>query len=108
MNREEIKNEETMLEYMSKKGWVQTDASCNQYRKDISKTVFLFREDRVINPETKETEVYESDINIEDYTEDQMIDACSSFGYNKDEVLQWLFNGENTDLIAECIFENEN
>lgn len=105
---EEIKNKETMLEYMSRKGWVQTDASCNQYRKDISKTVFLFREDRVINPETKETEVYESEINLEDYTVEEIISDCRTFGYDKDEVLQWLFDGTNSDLIAECIFENEN
>lgn len=104
----EIKNKGAMLECMSRKGWVQTDASCNQYRKDISKTVFLFREDRVINPETKETEVYESEINIEDYTEEEVISNCQVFGYEKDEVLQWLFDGSNYDLIAECIFENEN
>ena len=88
--------------------WVCTDPSCNQYRKDISAKVFLFKEDRIINPETKEIEVFESEISLDDYTRTEIFDYCVSFGYNNMQVNEWLCKGINYDLIAECIFEMEN
>jgi len=87
--------------------WICTDPSCNQYRKDISSAIFAFKEDRIINPETKESEKYESIIDINDYTWDEIINACGSFGYNAKQVDKWLTEGEELALIAECLFELE-
>ena len=87
--------------------WVQTDPSCNQYRKDISETCFIFKEDRVVNPETGETEVFESEIDLEDYSWFKIIEACGSFGYDAKQVDRWLTEGEEFPLIAECLFELE-
>ena len=97
------------VEYINE--WVQTDASCNQYRKYISDTTFLFKEDRIINPETKETEVYESEIDINDYDEKNITSMLASYGYNK-ELDGYYYDSElnrvPNEIIAECIFEMEN
>ena len=89
------------------KGWINTDPDCNQYRKDLPDGVFLFREDRTVNPQTKVVEIYESEINLENYTWFEIIEACSPFGYGTKQVDDWLNIGEHFELIAECIFEME-
>jgi hypothetical protein len=88
--------------------WKVTDPSCNQMMKVLGDNVFLFREDRVINPETKETEVYESLIDLSDYTQEEMFESVQPFGYSFNEMASWIDNGEDLALIAECIFEMEN
>ena len=88
-------------------GWVCTDPSCNQYRKDISENVFIFKEDRTIDPETGETEVFESEIDLSDYTQEEMFESVKPFGYSFNEMCSWIDEGKNLDLIAECIFEME-
>ena len=88
-------------------GWVCTDPSCNQYRKDISDTKFLFKEDRVSNPETGETQVYESEIDMVEYTWEAIVDACETFGYTAKQVDKWVRECKETALMAECIFELE-
>lgn len=87
--------------------FVCTDPSCNQYRRNITETKFEFKEDRIINPETKETKEYKSIIDIEEYSTEQIIDDCASFGYDAKQVDKWLSEGEEFALIAECIFELE-
>ena len=88
-------------------GWVVTDPSCNQLRKEIIKdSVYLFREDRIINPETKETETYESEMTFDDLEHNEIIDACQAFGYDN-EVKEWIENNENISLMLECVFELE-
>ncbi len=101
-------NDEQLYTKLKNEGWIQTDASCNQYRKDISKLVFLFREDRIIQPITREIEKYESEIDLNDYTFEEMLDIIRSYGYTKEELIEWITTGENLSLIAECIFEMEN
>lgn len=91
-------------------GWVQTDGSCNQYRKDIDGEdggKYLFREDRIVDPSTGKTEVYESEIDLDDYDWWQITDACKPFGYSAKQVSEWLDTGEELALIAECLFEME-
>lgn len=87
------------------KEWIVTDPSCNQRCRQISKFVFEFEEDRVLDPVTKETYLYADKVDLESYTIDEIVDCCSSFGYSEDEVLEWITNGRNLALIAECIFE---
>lgn len=88
--------------------WICTDPSCNQYRREISENVFEFKEDRVINPVTGETESYQSTIDLDDYDWFQVVGACESFGYSTKQVDKWINEGEEAALIAECIFELEN
>ena len=85
--------------------WIVTDPNCNQCRLDISDHEFLFKEDRLWNPITKETKEYSTIIDTNDYDWDEIIDICDAFGYSKEEVYSWLNNKENLALIAECIFE---
>ena len=91
----------------TKDNWTVTDEDCNQMRLDISPDTFLFKEDRVIDPESGETEVYESEIDLKNYTQDQMFDRVRHFGYSFNEMCSWIDEGENLSLIAECIFEME-
>lgn len=107
-NNSAIEEQINFFEKMVADGWVQTDASSNQYRKNITDSIFLFREDRIINPITKEKIVYESEINIDDYSWDDIISDCEAFGYKAKQVDKWLTEGEELELIAECIFELEN
>jgi hypothetical protein len=46
--------------------------------------------------------------NIDEEEIETLIDACSSFGYSKEDVEKWISLGESTDLILECIFEIRN
>ena len=92
---------------MKNKEWIITDPSCNQMRKDISKNHFAFEEDRIYNPETKETYLYESEINLNDYTQEEMFNDVKAYGYSFNEMCTWIDEGINLDLIAECIFEME-
>jgi hypothetical protein len=92
-------------EIVYEEDWICTDPDRNQYRKNISDKVFLFREDRIINPITKETEMYETEIDLDDYKREQIFDYCLFFGYDMIEVDYWLYKGINYDLIAKCIFE---
>lgn len=88
--------------------WVCTDGSCNQYRKDVDGEdgdVFIFREDRLINPITKEVETYQAEINLNDYTWGEKVEACEAYGYTSEQVDKWLDCGDEKALIAECIFE---
>ena len=87
--------------------WTVTDPSCNQRMKQLSEKRFLFSEDRISNPETKETYNYESEIDLDDYEESDILSDTRPFGYEDHEVLNWLKNGLNFALIAECIFEME-
>jgi hypothetical protein len=87
--------------------WICTDASCNQYYKQLAENKFLFKEDRISNPETGETYVYESEIDLSKYTQEQMFKDVQSFGYTFNEMCTWIDEGNNLSLIAECIFEME-
>lgn len=87
--------------------WTMTDISCNQMMRQLSYSQFEFKEDRVVNPETKETEVYHSIIDLNDYTQEQMYESVESFGYSFNEMCHWIDEGINLELIAECIFEME-
>jgi hypothetical protein len=87
-------------------GWEMIDPSCNQMRKEIVKDkVYAFREDRIINPETKKTEVFECTLDYDDYDWWDKVEACESFGYTAEQVDKWITEGEEIALILECIFE---
>jgi hypothetical protein len=87
-------------------GWGITDPSCNQLRKEIINCEkYAFREDRIINPVTKETELFEDELSINDYDRSELIDSCEAFGYSAKQVNEWLTEGEEIDLILECVFE---
>lgn len=90
--------------------WICTDPACNQYMKKISENVFLFKEDRQIDffSPLPKYEVYEREINLSDYTQDEMYNDVQAFGYSFNEMCTWIDEGRNLDLIAECIFEMSN
>lgn len=85
--------------------WICTDPSCEQYRRDISDYEFEFKENRIVNPDTSETRCYQTIINLKDYDWWEMVEICETFGYTAKQVDKWLTEGEELDLIAECIFE---
>ena len=89
-------------------GWIMTDPSCNQMRKEIVKDkIYAFREDRRIDPITKESVVFEVELDYDDYSWQEIIDACESFGYSAKQTDKWITEGEEIPLMLECIFELE-
>jgi hypothetical protein len=87
-------------------GWEVTDPSCNQMRKElIEDKTYSFREDRIINPETKESEVFEDTLDYDDYQWSELVNACETFGYTVEQVDKWITEGEEIALMLECIFE---
>lgn len=89
--------------------WTITDPDTNQmYRAVRDEPLTLeFKEDRLIDPITGETEVYQSTMCIDDYNWREIVDACAPFGYTAEQVDKWLVEGEETELILECLFELE-
>jgi len=85
--------------------WIVTDPDCNQRCRQISRFVFEFEEDRISDPLTGKTYTCTGEIDLENTDIDEIIDSCGAFGYSKDEVLRWMYRGENLALMAECIFE---
>jgi hypothetical protein len=84
--------------------WKQTDASCNQYGRQIADGIYEFKEDRIINPVTKETETFENEISLWDYSDEEKKSALDSFGYTKKELANWSIEDVNW-ITAECLFE---
>ena len=94
------------VEQLIANGWEMTDPSCNQMRKElIEDQSYTFCEDRLINPDTKETEVFEKTLDIDDYSWSEIINACETFGYTAEQIDKWITEGEEIPLILECIFE---
>ena len=92
---------------MKRNEWICTDPSCNQYMKQLGENRFLFKEDRISNPKTKETYAYESEIDLSNYTQEEMFENVEPFGYSFNEMCTWIDEGGDISLIAECIFEME-
>lgn len=88
--------------------WIITDPSTNQMGRTIEFGVYEFKEDRIINPETKETEPFQMTIDLSDYSEEQKLDAISTFGYESMDafILEYEIYAES--VLAECLFELEN
>lgn len=90
-------------------GWVCTDPDCNQHRKTITEgKLYSFFEDRIIDPTTGETERHSANIDLRDYTEEEIEDTLATYGYKyKDGKItdQTGTTWEDPALIAECMFE---
>jgi len=87
--------------------WVVTDPDCNQMRKQLTETRFLFKEDRIVDPLTGKIGVFESDIDLDDYCWKDIVEACLSFGYSEQTILEWIAQGNQNALLAEHLFELE-
>ena len=87
-------------------GWIMTDPSCNQMRKEIVEDmIYSFREDRIINPKTKKIEVFERTLDYDKYSWHEIVSACETFGYSAKRIDKWITEGEEVPLMLECIFE---
>lgn len=88
-----------LTKHLLDSGWTCTDPDSMQFRKDYpeSPLLFTFREQRGLG-------TFERDVDLIDYTEEEMVEQCRSYGYSEEQVLQWLATNE-LELIAECIFE---
>lgn len=76
--------------------WTTTDPNCNQKGRQIDERTYEFQEERLSNPETGETYLYEAEIYLDSYTIAEMKDAMKAFGY--DEL-------QDNWIVAECLFE---
>ena len=91
---------------LEKEGWVQTDGSTNQYYKEVIEgEIYIFREDRVINPETNEKITVINEMVYDDYDWHEIVSACEGFGYSAKQIDKWITEGEEIPLMLECVFE---
>ncbi|MDZ7785967.1 MAG: hypothetical protein U5L95_02490 [Candidatus Saccharibacteria bacterium] len=96
------------IKKLEQDGWVVTDPSCNQMRKEIIEDkTYAFREDRCIDPLTGETEVFEQEMDYDDYSYREILDACMAYGYTMKQIDKWITEGEEIELMLECVFELE-
>ena len=90
---------------MNKK-WVCTDIDNQQYGRQLSETIFEFKE---VNRELDgydEGEEIQILINLDDYSDEEKEDRVSCY-YDCVEEIKAIY-GEDADwIIAECIFEQE-
>jgi hypothetical protein len=87
-------------------GWEVTDLDTYQARKELEKGVkYLFREHREVEPGVHK--LYESEMNINDHDEEEILDACETYGYQREYVKTWLGDKDEVPLILECLFELE-
>ena len=47
-------------------------------------------------------------MNYNDYSWNEIISACESFGYDANTIDKWITEGEEIALMLECLFELEN
>ena len=76
-------------------GWMCTDQDTDQWVKKISETKFEVLENGMIQ-----------EIDLEKYTDEEIIDYISSFGYDLDSVKE-IYGESANQIIAECIAETD-
>ncbi len=96
--------EEAIADYDKSDGWLTSDCDCRQKFKKLDENRFLYREDRISNPETKETYVYQELMDFDDYTEDDLEEGVKSYYKNLDEV-KIIYVDDWKQIALECIFE---
>jgi hypothetical protein len=87
------------------RGWIISDPVTNQMMKRLADRVVLLREERFINSITNQKKTFEAKINLDDYSEEEIVESLASFGYDKRLALGWVRNKQETALIAECLFQ---
>lgn len=98
--------EEAITDYDKSDGWLTSDCDCRQKFKKLDENRYLYREDRISNPETKETYVYESLMDFSDYDEDDLEKGVKAYYKNLDEVKS-IYGDDWKQIVLECIFEQE-
>lgn len=88
--------------YNTKDGWVCTDPDTKQYGRQLGPKKFEF----------VQHDIEQTEINLNEYTEDKIEDAINSFGYTlrgkKGELnIYDEFGKEANWIMAECLFELE-
>ncbi len=96
--------EEAIAHYDKDDGWLTSDYDCRQKFKKLDENRFLYREDRISNPETKETYVYEELMDFTDYDEDDLEKGVKAYYKNLDEVKS-IYSDDWKQIVLECIFE---
>jgi len=79
--------------------WIITDPGEDQKCKIINTTTFVYSQGDI-----------EEEINIEDYTLDEIEDIIISYGYTLKvgkQNIETLYGDDANQIIAECIFETE-
>lgn len=100
-----------------KTDWICTDPDTEQYGRQISERVFEFKEKNPMAEFDKdENEFIEFDVNLDDYTAQEIENHINTYGYTLFEPKGHTFTstnifeqyGEEANwIIAECIFEQE-
>jgi len=107
-HRDHKREEEQAIRMLfEEQGWVCTDPDTMQFRLELIPNKEYRFVQRNLYPDGSQIWVFD-EYNIDEEEIETLIDACSSFGYSKEDVEKWISLGESTDLILECIFEIRN
>lgn len=101
-----VQKQESVTVNDEEDGWKVSDPSCRQKFKKLDENRYLYREDRISNPETKETYVYESVMDFSDYDEDDLEKGVEAYYKNLDEVKS-IYGDDWKQIVLECIFEQD-
>lgn len=90
---------------MTMQEWICTDPNTNQWGRKIGDRTYKFKQDMEYPDGSVVNEELTIDLNL--YSDEQIQDHLSTFGYNRSEMLKEWGEEQTEWLIAECIFENE-
>jgi hypothetical protein len=79
--------------------WILTDPSTQQYGRKVRDKVYEFKEKRITDPISNEKEDYQSVIDLNDYTTEEIKSTLNAYGLIIEDTEEW--------IIAECLFEQE-
>lgn len=88
------------------KKWKCTDLDSQQYGRQISETIYEFKEKNRGLSGYDEDEFIELTINLDNYSTDEIDNYISSY-YSDIHELENIYGIDSDWIIAECIFEQE-
>ena len=103
-----VNNVDISFSIITKDDWICIDNYTKQFGRKLSDTSFEFKEDR-------DGETYQSVIDLKDYTDEEIEDVITTYGYTLKETkirncknIHKLYSADANWIMAECIFEQEN
>jgi hypothetical protein len=95
--------EESEVFFFLDSDWICTDSSNNQYGRQTGRRTFEFKQDIITEGIT---EIVQTEIDLDDYTLDEINNHLSPYGWDVDQLLNENDSNVSAEwLMAECIFE---
>lgn len=86
--------------------WTLVDSDSQQYYSKVNENTFLYKETRILNPETLESYIYESEMCLDDYTNEDLEYYIAPY-YTDIQEVKDTYGKDWKQIVLECIFEQE-